>query len=258
VLTAQPQDAAPRRVPPNAVVTGALRLSGPVVLPEADSFTLQWVDANGRAVGPPGRGLFQHLLTPSWPAYRAFTPGRPGAYRLEFRCDDGRCLAAVSFEVDAGVVPWRADDMPVPLTVAAVRAGAGTVGPVRVAIENRTDFYLEAYRPERKQTGPARYQPPISPPGPGSLVLRVRAGGEVIELPLPTDVPPRGRVEVEVAAGILAQFDPDAGLEFRPAVRGPEDRRPSNRDRRLTRPADQPTRDRVTTTGADVGIELIR
>ncbi len=217
LLAGQRDFTQPARVPARSWITGRFDLDQPVVVPDHVRVRLAWADADGRLVTKPTPALLQRVFIAAHPAYRALTPRRPGRYELVFLDDQERRLATRSYEVadDLRTHPAAPGDQVPSVSGTTLEAGAGRTTPLRVTVTNATPYYLQAHagRPLRPTSGPER----------GSLTLHVRVSGPggdglVQErlLALPADLPPHGRLELELPDYLLPPGGAPVRIEVRP------------------------------------------
>ena len=189
---------APWAVPPSTWITGRLDLGRDVVVTAPARIRYAWEDERGRRVGKPAPALFQHVFGPDLPAYTVRSPGAAGRHRLVFLDEAGRRLAAVEYRVDPRLRRWRAEDPSRIVGDEGIEVNLGAE-PVRVALVNDSQTYYQAHSYRDPSLGTASVQPGMTPPTPGSLVLRAAPVGSPIggvEGLLPCDLPPGGRVEL--------------------------------------------------------------
>ncbi|MDR3634525.1 MAG: hypothetical protein P4L84_12030 [Isosphaeraceae bacterium] len=208
MLTEQPRDQAPVVVPRHVWITGRLEVDRETVVPENGQALMAWSNAKGELIDTPYNALFQHIFGPGIPAFTIQTPKMPGNYELVFLDRSRRRLASKPYLVVA--TPPRNEPL-ISGKVSALSVNAvvqeidpASSKPLRLVLENTSSYYL----PALVEWGPicrsVRAQPGLIEPGLGSVVFGVRvkgAGGRTLQelkLVLPNDVPPRGRLELEL------------------------------------------------------------
>lgn len=212
-LLTRPDGDPPARVPVGALLTDCFRLTEPVIVDAGAPLRLIWATPEGDRLGTAAPALFQHVLSPDWPAYHIQAPMHPGTYQLQFLDANDRVLGAKSYVVDAELqtaVQTLAQRVP---TVSKLTLGpAQCKDPMRLRIQNTTPYFIEAHRFDPKQKGSSRYHVGLWTAGPGEFHLIVRPvakppGGKPtdstipassVAVPLPHDLPPYGHLEVAV------------------------------------------------------------
>jgi hypothetical protein len=203
-------DSEPVEVPAGAWVTQGLNLSETLLTGPGRPLELTWIDERGRTLGRPGRALAQHVYGPGLAAYVTRTPAEPGEYRLRFRDGGGRVLGERAYRVRSDLTTWRAAGRGAPrVNVRVLPAAQGAA--VRLCLENRTPWYVQAQpdtpwyilaQPDCPTTADhAPSHPALFETAPSALRIDLRLGD--LRTLLPCDLPPHGRVTVEVPAGFL-------------------------------------------------------
>ncbi|HEV3003314.1 MAG TPA: hypothetical protein VGX78_02590 [Pirellulales bacterium] len=202
-LMARQDGDAPLRLPAGALITDSFELAEPVVVGASLPVRLMWATAEGKRVGKAVPALFQHLLTPHWPAYHVQAPMQGGSYQLLFLDADDHALGVKAYQVDTALQTARQALGERALSVNAVDLdGTERIGPVHLRIENTTPFYIESHRFDPQQKGRSRFHVGLSTPGPYELHLTIQetaSGGPKpapLTVPLPRDLPPNGHLEL--------------------------------------------------------------
>ncbi|SIN73645.1 hypothetical protein SAMN05444166_0537 [Singulisphaera sp. GP187] len=207
VLAGQDRRPAPAVVPSKAWITGRLDLDRTVVVLRPRRVSLVWTKLDGTRVSDPCVGLYQHVFGPNIPAYTVETPAEAGAYELVFLDDRGERVASkpyvVSPTLQTSAQVFGAAPPDFLLNTVVLSGPALATDQVRVALENKSPYYIQAHVTRNKELGSARVQPGIAPSEPGSAFMLARAfQGEVakdhIASLLPHDLPPGGRLEMDL------------------------------------------------------------
>jgi hypothetical protein len=226
ILGAQSELEPATDVPPRNWVTGQLHVDRDTVLPDASSVLMGWTDSQGRLLGTPRPALFQHVLGPSIPAYRVLTPAQPGDYQLVFLDEHHRRLAAKPYRVTSTLrtsrqsYPGRIPE----ITVNTVTAESepGSVDPLLITLENSSNLYVQTLAENPATCRSIMADPGLVYPGPGSLNLWIHVeenGDEVpqeLNLAMPHDLPPHGKLTLTVPADRLASASGRARFTITP------------------------------------------
>ncbi len=219
------------RVPPGAVITDHLGTPETCILPENTHVRLAWATRDGNRLTQGAPALFQHVLTPHWPAFHIESPKEPGAYQLLFLDSDDRVLGARSYQVDAALQTVENAHAQTTLSINNLSLNEADLSkPLVLRIENTTPFYMESHRFDRRQRSPTRYHVALSAPGPGELHLETpeptpprgaaTSSATVVPfaavVPLPRDLPPHGHIDVVLPASFLSSLG-EASAELRGA-----------------------------------------
>jgi|GEM_PF-5526846 len=232
VLAAQPSSESPLDVPAGSWITARLSLDRDVVVGDSKRIYLAWFDARDHRVGNLSPALFQHLFGPDIPAFTAFTPKQSGSYRLVFLDERGRPIQSRSFKVrdDLDTISQRvgSDADSFSTNSVVLQTPAGAVSQPVLILENKSPLYLQVNSThDRNYLKSARAHPAFVNRSLGSLVLKLRLvhldpdrPSTDIELLLPSDLPPRGRLELSLPEVILHGEEDLTKFEIRPQLRG--------------------------------------
>jgi hypothetical protein len=207
LIAEQPLSGAAAEVPPRAWITGGLDVEETVVVERSPRVEIAWADARGRLVGKPYPALYQHVFGPDLPAYTIRTPTNAGEYRLVILDSHRRELASKRYVVVPELRAGRAapgHGLPeFTVDTAEVRKEAFHSNHIRVTLENRSPYYLQAHRMRDLAQGAACSHPGLATPSEGSIVVALRymegeATSEQVNVVLPRDLPARGRLEMDV------------------------------------------------------------
>jgi hypothetical protein len=230
LLSASKTPVSPVEVPARAWITGQLDVPERMVALRSPRVRAAWSDERGRRVGQPARVLGQHIYGPDLPAFVVQTPRTPGRYDLDFIDDCGRRLASRPFVVRADLPTSRAafpDALP-DLQVNGVRV-EGTDGqprPPRLELENASPYYLQAQVARGEVAASMQGLPGVGPfPGSLALIGRLsrpdgRGPDHSFVLALPRDLPPGGRLTVEVPEAWPREWGGPVVLEVWPHFLG--------------------------------------
>lgn len=217
------------RVPPSAAITDNLGIPETCVLPETAHVRLVWATRDGDRLTQGVPALFQHVLSPQWPAFHIESPKESGTYQLLFVDAHDQVLGAKNYQVDASLQTAAMAHAETMLNVNSLNLkGVDLSGRVVLRIENTTPFYIESHRFDRRQNGRIRYHVALSHPGPGELHLEAPApemsGGAATGsatvfpfptiVPLPRDLVPYGQIEILLPPSLLRSVR-DADGELR-------------------------------------------
>jgi hypothetical protein len=221
--------AVPVEVPAQSWITGQLDLDRTVVLAQPWRFELAWADAAGRLLSTPRVGLYQHVFGPDLPAYTIKTPMKGGAYQLLFLDERRRTIGAKPFVVSPQLLTSRhlfrrrRSDLTISgLTVRGAECRGDRLG---ITLENKTGCYIQAHALRDKVLYSASTHPGMAVPSPGSLILEVTYQGDPrtpdqITLALPHDLPPRGRLALELPIQWRDVPGPEARVVLLPMIVG--------------------------------------
>jgi hypothetical protein len=228
LLATQPEASSARAVeaPGERWVTGRLAIGQDTVVPEDTRVFLSWTRADGKRLRRPINALFPHIFGPSMPAYRVFTPRKPGDYELVFEDAQQRRLAAIPYRVNPAlrttlqeVSKGRVSE----LTVNVVNTGTGPEcsAPLRIEVENTSPLYMQALTADSKDYRSICAHPGLVKPGPTSPHLRLQVANEDLppwdmNLVLPYDLPPGGRLSLELPTDRIPQAGRDGWLTITP------------------------------------------
>jgi hypothetical protein len=226
----------PREVPPACWITGSWPIGDDVVVNGSDWALLAWTDDRGVFVTRPRPAFYQRVFGPCVAAYSIKTPAQPGFYRLVI-CDQGlmpraaiRYRVARSLRVAQPVFPARASGLSVhPVVLRAAGSGTGTF--LSLTLYNTASCYVQREVFREFVDAVSQTHPGLQSRWPraraGALVLRVAPQGvetagpnEARELPLPCDLPPGARLNLEVPADRLPPEWADLSLRAEPAFTG--------------------------------------
>jgi hypothetical protein len=164
-----------------------------------------WAEITGRVLTKPVPVLSQHVYGPGMPAYVVETPKTPGNYFLSFLDERGHEIASRLYEVRPDLLTQRKALAEATLMVnsAELSADSTLATPIRMILENRSSYYLQANLDRPVNGGTARFQPGLLPTTPGSLGLQVQINRtdtghlhpQIWPILCP-DLPPHGRVEL--------------------------------------------------------------
>jgi len=236
LLALGPHDFEPREAPPYCWITGSWPIAQDVVVTGADWAILTWIDDRGTTVSAPMPALYHHIFGPCVPAYSVRTPVRPGTYRLAI-CDRSlRPRATIGYRIVAEravaepTFPARPSRLTVhPVTLEA--AGTDRSTSLGVTLVNTTSCYVQSLVFREFVDPVARTHPGLRSRWPrantGGLVLRVWPKGgdpsraeEAREIPLPEDLPPGGRLKVDLGPNRLPPSWASMTLIAEPALAG--------------------------------------
>jgi hypothetical protein len=162
------------------------------------------------------------------PAYSVLSPSKPGNYRLVFLDEKGHQLAEKPYVVNPAL---RTLPNPPPSDLSGVSiqpvGAAETPGRVRVAMENTSPYYLQSHTNHWAVPPSVRTLPSYGEIAVGSLFLRLKPDpedpSEAAAFPLPFDLPPGGRVEIDLSADRFTVSPTDVIARLAPHIRSIED-----------------------------------
>lgn len=212
ILAQQPVHPPSDDVPPLAWITGRLSIDGVRVVKDRSQTFMAWADSEGRLIEKPTRALFQHILGPSLPAFTVKTPQAPGRYTLVFLDQNSQRLGAKPYRVVQGL-STSGQAFGKNLPAISLGEAAWTIDSSagrRLVYENKSPYYLQAHINRDQIPASVRAHPGfgLGAYDPGSVYLLVRGfaegpgGGPLIQempIPLPHDLPPGGRVAIELS-----------------------------------------------------------
>jgi hypothetical protein len=217
LLAAQPGASSARalEVPADCWITGRLAVGQDTVVPEDSRVFLSWVRADGKRLRQPINALFQHVFGPSIPAYRVLTPRTPGAYELVVEDAHRHRLAAIPYRVNPALrstlqEAYRGRVSEYTVNVLNSATDPDRSAPYRIEVENASPLYAQALTADLKDYRSICAHPGLVKPGPTSVHLRLQAAQEDlppwdVSLTLPFDLPPGGRLALELPADRIPQ-----------------------------------------------------
>ncbi len=210
LLARQPKRGAATDVPASSWITGELDVDQEAIVSGRVRALVAWADEQGTPIEKPSNVLFQHVYGPNLPAFTVRTPAKPGRYQHLFMDCGRRPLASKPYRVVDNLFTIRqallASGAPIKVKEVSLTVGPGERTPRRIVLENTSPFYIQAHV-ERETVAPsARNQPGIGVPEPGSLVLRLQEDqvpgsppAQEWDLLLPRDIPPHGRIAMDLS-----------------------------------------------------------
>jgi hypothetical protein len=229
LLARQPSTREAVEVPARSWITGQLALDRDVVVAGRSRALVAWADADGKLIKKPSNAMFQHIFGPSLPAFTVKTPGKPGRYDLVFLDYRHRRVASRPYLVVEGLRTSRqvfGTQVPdLALNEVTLNTEPGGTASLRLVLENTSPYFIQTHvHSAREAIGPsARSHPGISTAGPGSMLLRLRLDGppgsppiHEVDLLLPRDLPPRGRIALELPADRMVAVEGLSKSSLRP------------------------------------------
>jgi hypothetical protein len=236
IMARQSTELLPREAPPDCWVTDSWPITEDTIVSGSDWAFLSWRDDAGRPLCAPKLGLYQHVFGPGVPAYTIRTPRRLGSCRLVIEDRRHRRLGVIPYriapqlELAQPTFPARASRLAVQPIVLRPRR-SDELQSARVTLLNTSALYLQSSIFREFVEPVSQAHPGMRSRWPranaGALVLRVAPQGAVSseadqaqEIPLPRDLPPGGRLRLDIPPDRLPASWADRVLRVEPAFAG--------------------------------------